>query len=289
MSKIIINQREVGLVEQPRQAFCDFVQLAFPRCVPMLEIPRERRYIAMLPAAYMVRQLVNDVSLDDPLLQVALWNLHDLGIREASYGIEAWENTREELRPDGDPEEFVRFDRAEATDMATGAASSINFSTVSSGRGFIAALNNVVHRVFECNDDVIEVGIQKTEDMKKVVEMVHQARHNQEGLLFAAGRTFGSLLRQGLTLEDTEVRCGIEILTNMGCVSVSVDPDAGKMGFRGFSLMAALSSGMLQGLDWDRLKELRANVEKLQQQLATGEEKPIRSAEMPVIGSRRRR
>ncbi len=289
MPKITINREEIDLQEQPREAFREFVELAFPRCLPMLDIPRERRYIAMLPAAYLVRQRVDGVGWDDPLLQVSMWNLHDLGVREASFGVDAWENTAEDLRPEGDPAEFIRFDRAEATDMATGAPSSINYSTVSSGRGFIAALNNVVHRTFQCNDDVIDVGIQRSDEMKKVVTMVHQARQNQEGLLFATARTFGSFLRQGLDLQATEVRCGIELLSNMGCVSVAVEPEAGKMAFRGFSVMAALSSGMLQGLGWDRLKEVRSSVEAFQKQLATEESTPIRPAQMPAVGSRRRR
>lgn len=289
MPKITINQEDVGLIEQSRESFREFIDLAFPRCIAMFEIPRERRFIAMLPAAYVVRQRVAGVPWDDPLVQVALWNLHDLGVREASFGAEAWENTSPETRPEGDPTEFVRFDRAEATDMAKGMPSSINFSTVSSGRGFIAALNNVVHRVFDCNDEVVEVGIQRTDDMKRVVTMIHQARQAQEGLLFATGRTLGSFLRQGLTLADTEVKCGIEVLSSMGCVSIAVDPDAGKMAFRSFSTMAAMSSALLQGMDWQRIDQVRGNVEKLQEQLATGEDKPIRPAEMPMVGSRRRR
>ena len=289
MPKITINQEDVPLIEQSRESFAEFLQLAFPRCVPLFQIPRERRFIAMLPAAYMVRQRVDGVGWDDHLLQVSLWNLHDLGVREASFGVDAWENTAPELRPEGDPTEFVRFDRADATDMAKGTPSSINFSTVNSGRGFIAALNNVVHRVFDYNDEQLEVGMQPTDDMKKVITLIHQARQNQEGLLFATGRTLGSFVRQGLSLADTEVRCAIEILSSMGCVSVAVDPEAGKMAFRGFSVMAAMSSALLQGMDWDRIQEIRANVEKFQAQLATGESTPIKSAEMPMVGSRRRR
>ena len=192
-------------------------------------------------------------------------------------------------RPEGDPDQFVRFDQAEATDMARGEETSINYSTVSSGRGFIAALNNVIHRVFQLNGEVLQVGIQPRPELEKVASMIHQARQQEEGLIFATARTLGSLVRLGRTSEDVELRCAMELLTNMGCTGVSIDPDAGKMTFTLFSVMAAMSSGLLQGMGWDQLKEVRKNVETFQKQLATGEESRVRMPNMGPVGTRRRR
>lgn len=289
MASITLNDQTVQLVEQDRATFQKFTELAFPQCVAMLQIPKEQRYIAMLPASYVVRRAREGADWTDPLVQVALWNLHDLGVERMSFGAEAAAATPEDQRPKGDPEDFVRFDKAEATDMAHGRPSSINFSTVKSGRAFIAALNNVIHRVFRLNDEVFDVGIQPRPEMEKAANQIHQARQNNEGLLFATGRALGAHLRQGRTREDMEVRCTIELLTNMGCVGVVVDPDEGRMTFTGFSAMAALSSALLQGLGWDQLKEIRKNVETFQEQLAKGGERPIRAATPGPIGTRRRR
>ena len=289
MPSITLNDDTVRLEEQARETFQKFAELAFPQCVGMLEIPKEQRYIAMLPASFVVRMTRDGTGMDDPLVQAALWNLHDLGVEKLSYGAEAAAATPESNRPVGDPDDFIRFDKAEPTDMAHGRPSAINFSTVKSGRAFIGALNNVIHRIFTLNGEVFDVGIQQRPDLERAAQQIHQSRQNNEGLLFATGRALGAHLRQGRTREDVEVKATIELLTNMGCVGVVVDPDQGRMTFTGFSAMAALSSALLQGLGWDQLKEIRANVEKMQEQLQKGEERPIRAATPGPVGTRRRR
>lgn len=289
MPTITLNEQTVQLEEQARETFQKFTELAFPQCVAMLQVRKEQRYIAMLPASYVVRRTREGAAWTDPMVQAALWNLHDLGVERMSFGAEAAAATPESERPEGDVDDFVRFDRAEATDMAHGRPSAINFSTVKSGRAFIAALNNVIHRVFRLNDQVFDVGIQPRAELEKAAQLVHQSRQNNEGLLFATGRALGAHLRQGRTREDIEVRCTIELLTNMGCVGVQVDPDEGRMVFTGFSAMAALSSAMLQGLGWDQLKEIRKNVETFQEQLRKGGERTIKAATPGPIGTRRRR
>lgn len=289
MSKIIINQEPISLVEQDRQAFRQFVDMAFPQCVSMLELPRERRFIGMLPASFIMQRRRENADWNEPFIQVALWNLLDLGVEEMSFGAEAAAAAPEDQRPAGDPESFVRFDRATSTDMALGEASSINFSTASSGRGFIAALNNVIHRVFRLEGQELQVGIQKRDDLEKVGAMVAESRQNEEGLVFATARTIGALVRMGRTPDDSELKCAIALLSNMGCVGVAIDPDAGRLTFTSFSVMAALSSGLLSGLDWEALKDVRKNVENFQKSLASGEETRVRNATLSPIGSKRRR
>ena len=287
MATITLNEESVQLVEQERETFRRFTEMAFPQCVSMLQLPRERRFIGMLPASFVVQRRREGAEWDEPFVQVALWNLHDLGVGRMSFGAEAAAAAAD--RPKGDPDQFIRFDQAEETDMARGEDTSINYSTVSSGRAFIAALNNVIHRVFQLNGEVLQVGIQPRPELEKVASMIHQARQQEEGLIFATARTLGSLVRLGRTSEDVELRCAMELLTNMGCTGVSIDPDAGKMTFTLFDVMAAMSSGLLQGMGWDQLKEVRKNVETFQKQLATGEESRVRMPNMGPVGTRRRR
>lgn len=289
MSKITINNEIISLVEQDRQTFRQFVDMAFAQCVSMLELPRERRFIGMLPASFIMQRRREEADWNEPFIQVALWNLHDLGVEEMSFGAEAAAAAPEDQRPAGAPETFVRFDRATSTDMAQGEPSSINFSTVSSGRGFIGALNNVVHRVFRLNGEEIQVGIQNRADLEKVGAMVTESRQNEEGMIFATARTIGALVRTGRTPADNELKCAIALLSNMGCVGVAIDPDAGRLTFTSFSVMAALSSGLLSGLDWEALKDVRKNVENFQKSLSSGEETRVRNATLSPIGSKRRR
>ena len=289
MAKITVNQEVHALQEQDRQNFVRFTEIAYPQCVSMLQIPRERRFIGMLPASYIMQRRREGAEWSDPLVQVALWNLHDLGVQEMSFGAEAAADAPDELDTGGDPNAFVRFDKATATEMAQGDPNSINFSTVSSGRGFIAALNNVVHRIFHLGGQEIQVGIQPRDELLKVSQMITESRQNDEGLIFATARTLGALVRVGRTPDDMEMKCAIELISNMGCVGVAIDAEAGRMTFTSFSLMAALSGGLLQGLEWEQLKVVRQNVEAFQKQLASGEESRIQNATLGPIGSKRRR
>jgi hypothetical protein len=280
MPNIIINQESVSLVDQERVTFQRFAELSFPQCVTLLGIPRERRFISMLPASYVLKRREDGVDWDDPMVQVALWNLHDLGVTEMSL----------EADPeggDGDPQ--IRFDRAEATDMALGRDSSINFSTVRSGRAFIAALNNVVHRSFFFNGVEHEIGIQPRPEIEKIAELSLQGRKNEEGLMFAISRTFAKMVQQGLTVEDIEVKSGMELLANLGCIGISVVPDEDRIVFNSFSIMSAMSSGLLQGLNWDHLKKVKGNVQMMIDQIETRAETPIVQQPNRPVAKRRRR
>ena len=289
MATITLNKEVISLVEQDRKTFLRFAEISYPQCVSMLEVPREKRFIGMLPASFVMQRRREDVEWTDPLIQAALWNLHDLGVQEMSYGADAKAEASEEQRADGDPNAFVRFDKATSTDMARGEPTSINFSTVTSGRGFIAALNNTIHRVFQLGGEEFQVGIQPRPELEKVGKMITDARQNEEGLIFATARTLGAMVRVGRTPADMEMKCVIELLSNMGCVGVAIDADAGRMTFTSFSLMAALSSGMLQGLEWEQLKDVKKNVETFQKQLSSGEESRIQHSSLAPVGSKRRR
>ena len=280
MPTIIVNQESVSLVDQERVTFQRFAELSFPQCLALMGIPRERRFISMLPASYVLKRREDGVDWDDPMVQVALWNLHDLGVAEMSLEAEA-------NGEDGNPQ--IRFDRAEATDMAMGRDSSINFSTVKSGRAYIAALNNVVHRTFFFNGVEHEIGIQSRPEVEKIAELAHQGRQNDEGLLFAISRTFAKMVQQGLTAEDVEVKSGMELLANLGCIAISVVPDEDRVVFNGFSVMSAMSSGLLQGLNWDQLKKLRESVQMMIGQIKARPETPIVQQSNRPVAKRRRR
>lgn len=282
MKSIIVNKTSVDLVEQDRAIFQRFAEMSFSQCLNLIKIPRERRYISMLPASYVLRRREEGDAWDEPMMQVALWNLHDLGVEEMSISMGSSDGG-------GESEPQIRFDRAEATDMALGRESAINFSTVRSGRGLIAALNNVIHRTFHLNGVEFEVGIQDREQVEKYAKMAHEIRQPQEGLLFAIARVFASMLKQGLTAEDVEVRAGMELLTNLGCTAISVPNDEDRVVFNGFSVMAGLSSGLLQGLEWEQLKEIRKNVQLMIDQIEARAETPVVQGMSNPVAKRRRR
>ena len=89
MPSITINKIPVSLIEQERATFQRFAEMSFSQCVNLIQIPRERRYISMLPASYVLRRREEGDAWEDPMMQVALWNLHDLGVAEMSMSMES--------------------------------------------------------------------------------------------------------------------------------------------------------------------------------------------------------
>ena len=137
MSSLIIDGREVTLVEQPFDAFRELTRRMYGQLPRIMEMPRERRFIGQLPAGYVLSRVKIGEPFDQSLTQVALWNLHDLGVREMQIDSDAG---------------TCNITKSELTPAAQGNSEAMTYEAVNSGRAFIAALNNIVHRTFKLND-----------------------------------------------------------------------------------------------------------------------------------------
>ena len=56
MPSITVNKIAIDLIEQERSTFQRFAEMSFSQCVNLIQIPRDRRYISMLPASYVLRR-----------------------------------------------------------------------------------------------------------------------------------------------------------------------------------------------------------------------------------------
>jgi hypothetical protein len=255
--------------------FREFSQLVHARLPSLYELPSEKRYIGQLPAGYLLTRRGEDASFEEPFSQVALQNLHDLGVRDIVLNPEdGTANVRE----------------SEHTDCSLGRASWIDHSTVSSGRAYIAALNDILHRKFKLNDAEVVVGMQTMEVLKQARSTLAKEKVENESMLFTTARVMGSLLRRRMGIETTEMRCLIELASGMGLVAVKIDPEKNEILFRGFSEMAALSTALLHGAQWDTLKKIRRQVQQMAAQ--TGQVGTVGSgtaAYDPTSVKRRRR
>ena len=83
MPNITINQESVSLIEQERVTFQRFVELAFPQCVTLMGIPRERRFISMLPASYVLKRREDGVGWD---AQQVVQRRGEVGLRAGRLG-----------------------------------------------------------------------------------------------------------------------------------------------------------------------------------------------------------
>ena len=245
MSSLIIDGREVTLVEQPFDAFRELTRRMYGQLPRIMEMPRERRFIGQLPAGYVLSRVKIGEPFDQSLTQVALWNLHDLGVREMQIDSDAG---------------TCNITKSELTPAAQGNSEAMTYEAVNSGRAFIAALNNIVHRTFKLNDTEVEVGIQPEEQVKAAMDRVMKAREGEEGVLFVAVRIIGAQVARQTPINSPEMRCLIELVSGMGLAAINADPEKQEIVFKGFSVMSALSTAMLQGVEWSQLQQIREQV-----------------------------
>lgn len=245
MSSLIIDGREVALADQPFDAYRELTRRMYGQLPRIMEMPRDRRFIGQLPAGYVLSRVKIGEPFDQQMTQVALWNLHDLGVREMNI--------------DGDAG-TCNIIKSELTPAAQGNSEAMTHEAVTSGRAFIAALNNIVHRTFKLNDTEVEVGIQPEEQVKAAMDRVMKAREGEEGVLFVAVRIIGAQVARKVPINSPEMRCLIELVSGMGLAAMTADPEKQEVVFKGFSVMSALSTAMLQGVEWSQLQQIREQV-----------------------------
>ena len=183
MESILIDDREIELKPQDVESFKEFTRMAYPQLPRLMQQPRERRFIGQLPAGYILARLNAGDDFDTNLMHVALWNLHDLGVRE--------------LRLDRE-KGAANVMNSVKTDCAEGKPEWYTQANVVTGRGYIAAMNNMIHRVFRLNGEEIEVGLQPEDQVKATMERVIAAKDGEEGLITFRKKSRNSNIRVAL-------------------------------------------------------------------------------------------
>jgi hypothetical protein len=177
-----------------------------------------------------------------------MWNLHDLGVEE--LGLLSQEKS-------------VNILKSTPTDCAMGKASWINFTTVTSGRAFIAAMNNVVHRIFRINEEEVEVELQSAEQLRETINKISEIRQEDEAPILTVSRLIGSLMKGGIGVDRPEMKCAIELASGAGVVAMSVNVEKEQIAFHQFSEMAAISSALLQGATWEQISKIRTQLQSM--------------------------
>ena len=273
MASISINQKTIALTNQTPESFRDLANMMASRIPNVLEQSKEKRFIGQLPAGFVLARLTEGGDFVEPLVQVALWNLFDLGVREATLNTEG---------------KSANITKSEHTDCAMGRASWISHQTVTSGRALIAALNSIAHRTFVFNGEELLVGVQKVDPMKKTLAVIKRDKRQDEAALLTVARTMRSLLGRGMGTQTTEMRCLIELAAGMGLTSIKVDPKTEQIGLQSFSEMSALATALMQGATWEMIKNVREQLATFTAQIGAHEPAAVASYDPSAVKRRRR-
>ena len=274
MPNITIDNETYQLSDISPDVFREFAQMARTQLPALFQLPRDRRFIGQIPAGFILDRRVNGGEFTEPLVQAAMWNLHDLGVEELL------------LLPQ---EKSVNIVKSAPTDCAMGKASWINFTTVTSGRAFIAAMNNVVHRIFRVNDQEVEVELQSAENLRETINKITEIRKENEAPILTVSRLIGSLIKSDIGMDRAEMKCAIELASGAGIVAMSVDIENEQIAFHQFSEMAAMSSALLQGATWEQISTIRTQMQEMVGQSSANAAPQPSASYSPSSVKRRRR
>jgi hypothetical protein len=276
MSSLRVNGQYVLIKDPEKKDFVAFVNLCIARVQPEGSIPH-------LAADVLAGLLAEGKPHTDPVVQAGFEVCSSLGIKNLWVdGTSA--NVTEEV----------------ATDAAAGMETAFGFAAIESGLAMGAAMCNAFRRTIHVNDQAYPVIRQGREAMESMARRVSAVKQINEPIFMTGGRVLGTLLKEGKSYDDTEVRTALCMLSDFGVTHVKIDLEKSTLGFGVFNPANGMASAILQGLDAEKVKKVRESIEKVNEQfrqfaerMSAGEraqaQQQQRIAVPAVMGTRRRR
>lgn len=274
MSAIRLNGQYVLLRDIEKKDFMAFVQLCIPRITAAASEP-----IPAIAANVLAGLLAEGKPQTDPVVQAGFQCCASLGIKNMwTDGPSA--NITEEVE----------------TDARQGLETAFGFAAIQSGVALAAAMCNAFRRKLRINDTEFAVVRQPKEVLMGVAQAVTNMKTVDEPVFVTAGRALGGRLKEGHTPEDPQTMALLCMLSDFGATGVSIDLERNLLGFAPFSRANAMASAIMQGLDADKVGDVRAAIDRTNDQFRKVREKqagaapePQRVAVPSVLGTRRRR
>jgi hypothetical protein len=272
MSAIRLNGQYVLLRDIEKKEFMAFIQLCIPRITPTDPIPAT---VANVLAGF----LAEGKPQTDPVVQAGFQCCASLGIKNM-WTDGATASITEEVE----------------TDARQGLETAFGFAAIQSGVALVAAMCNAFRRTLRINDKEYPVLRQPKEILLGVAQAVSNMKTVDEPVFVTAGRALGGRLKEGHGPEDPHTMALLCMLSDFGATGVSIDLERNLLGFSPFSRANAMASAIMQGLDADKVADVRAAIDRTNDQFRKVREKQAGGAPEPqrvnvpsVLGTRRRR
>ena len=273
MSAIRLNGQYVLLRDIEKKEFVAFIQMCIPRITPTDPIPAT-------VANVLAGLLAEGKPQTDPVVQAGFQCCASLGIKNM-WTDGATANITEEVE----------------TDARQGLETAFGFAAIQSGVALAAAMCNAFRRTIRINDKEFAVIRQPKEILMAVAQGVSNMKNVDEPVFVTAGRALGGRLKDGVGPEDPHTMAILCMLSDFGATGVQLDLEKSQLGFTPFSTANAMSSAILQGLDADKVADVRKAIERTnehfrkqveRQQGAAGGQQQIVVPRV-MVGARRRR
>ena len=242
MSAIRVNGQYCLLRDVEKKDFVAFVNLVMQKITAAEPIPHT--------AANVVASLLAEgKTQQEPIVQAGLQSCASLGIKNM-WVDGGTANVTEET----------------PTDAAAGAETAFGFAAIESGLALAAAMCNAFRRKIRVNEAEVAIVRQSRELMVQLSQRVSAAKQVNEPVFVTAGRVLGGMMKDGKALDDPELMTVLCMLSDLGATGVRLDIEKGMLGFGPFNPAHAMASAILQGLDAEKVKMVRASIEKTNEQ-----------------------
>ena len=276
MSAIRLNGQYVLMRDVEKKDFMAFVQL----CLPKVTMTESVQHTA---AGVLAGLLAEGRPHTDPVVQAGFQCCASMGIKNM-WVDGATANVTEEI----------------TTDASQGLETAFGFAAIQSGLALAAAMCNAFRRKIRINDKEYEVVRQPKDVLMAVAQGVSNMKTVDEPVFVTAGRALGGRMKDGVGPEDPHTMAILCMLSDFGATGVQINLEKGELGFTPFSTANAMSSAILQGLDADKVAEVRAAIERTNDQFRKQIERQGPMAGAPqqqqqvviprvMVGARRRR
>ena len=247
-TEIVLNGASIKLQPQPRPIF---MNLAATIIKSMYDAPNFGAIISGLLADGLEKK----VEQDNPLVQAALWLMHEMGVREFRIDVEA---KRMEVDRQLSQEERER----DTSDPYTK-------GNIATGRAVIASVANLRNRTFALNGTIVQVRLQEKTLMEEHVQAVVKSRGVNEDLYSAAMRGLVGRVMEGLPAEDPKVQCAILLLSDLGVRGMRVvkEEERVNVSIEGLNENDAMAAAFLQGAETEQIHQARDRIRNLHKAL----------------------
>ncbi len=242
MSAIRLNGQYVLLRDVEKKDFLAFVQQCLPRITAEESVPHTMAHV-------LAGLLAEGKPHTDPVVQAGFQCCASLGIKNMwTDGASA--SVTEEV----------------ATDASQGLETAFGFAAIQSGVAAAAAACNAFRRKIVINEVEHAVTRQPKEVLMQVAQAVANMKNVNEPIFVTAGRALGGRMKEGFGPEDPHTMAILCMLTDFGATGVKIDVEKNLLGFAPFSHANAMASAILQGLDAEKVGEVRKAIERTNEQ-----------------------
>ncbi len=237
MIQIEVNNVLVELKSQDRQIFLQLLNSMLPAMIG-------GKKIIELLCSILSEGNKRGIETTNPTFQAALWAMYQIGVRGVRIN-------NETNSADLKTEKSTEFDKQPFESHFT-------LGNIVTGRAMVASMLLFTNRTMRVNQVMQPVVPQTLELMKPTNEAVMKTRLAGEEIQVAAARYFMSMIEAGHASDSSEVRCALQVLSDLSVAAFSYNVQNKTFSIEGFNEANTCALAYLQGMSPEQIAQMHS-------------------------------